>query len=128
MCLCEISHTHTHTHILLKDFRIVLISCSSKVTAFLFSLSLSLILSHCHTAYGLHTNCVTFSSLLYFFLLVPKCKLFPATLQDFSPLMIWREITTASADRGKGSRISNASAAERYTASGSNLQIHIPKH
>lgn len=124
-CVCAGFHTQTYT--LLKDFRIVLISCSNKVTVFLFFLSLRLILSPCHTLYGLHTNYVTFSSLLYFFFLVPKCKFFHATLQGFSPLMIWREITPG-ADRGKSSRISNTSAAEWCTASGSKLQIHIPKH
>lgn len=56
-----------------------------------------------------------------FFFSCSKCKLLPATLQDFSPLMIWREISTHSADRGKSTRISNTSDTEWYTATGSKL-------
>lgn len=100
----------------LEHLKIVLISYNSEVTDTCFqSVFRTTVVSHCHTAYGLHTNCYPF----FFFFLIPKCGLFPATLQDFSYLMMRREITSHSADRGKSTGISNTSDAERYTASGS---------
>lgn len=107
MYLCGISAPTPLEHL-----KIAFIFCNGKVTTLLFSAVFeTTLLSHCNTAYSLHSNCVSFLFFSFFFL-VPKCKLFPATLQDFSPLMIWKEITTHSADRGKSTRISNTTDTE----------------
>lgn len=105
----------------LEHCSIFLISCNSKVTTVLISVNL-----WDYSLFSLQHSLwleLKLYYLLTFFFFCPcsKCKLFPATPQDFSPLMIWREITTHSADRGKSTRISNTSDKEWYTVSGSKL-------
>lgn len=92
------------------------------------SVSETTVFSLCNIAYGFHSDGhIIFIFSLPFFL-APKHKLFPATLQNFFPLMIWSEITTYSADRGKTTRISNTSETEWYTAAGSKLnEVSYPK-